>query len=57
MEPIVEKPFVQVQTRISGEAAERLQAIATAERRSLSAQLLVIIDWYFADLDAQKESQ
>ena len=56
MEP-VEKPFVQVQTRIDFETAERLQAIATAERRSLSAQLLVIIDWYFADRDAQKESQ
>ena len=56
MDP-VEKPFVQVQTRLDVDVAERLQAIATAERRSLSAQLLVIIDWYFADLDAQKESQ
>ena len=56
MEP-VEKPFTQITTRIDFETAERLQAIATAERRSLSAQLLVIIDWYFADLDAQKESQ
>ena len=56
MDP-VEKPFVQVQTRIDFETAERLQAIATAERRSMSAQLLIIVDKYFADLDAQKESQ
>jgi hypothetical protein len=44
-----EKVTVQITTRIDPEVAEVLQTIATAERRSMSAQLAIIVDAFIAE--------
>ena len=47
-----EREFTQVTTRLESPLAEQMQAIATKERRSMSAQLVVIIEKYLAEQNA-----
>ena len=45
MEPVI----VQIATRVEQSIADALQEIATREKRSLSAQLALILETYIAE--------
>ena len=44
---------VQITTRVEAELADRLMAIAAAERRSLSNLLVLAVEAYVADYEAK----
>ena len=48
-----ERQPTQITTRIPPELADRLQAIAAAERRSLSSLLVFAVEAYVADYEAR----
>ena len=44
-----DKTLVQISTRVECDVAELIQMIATAEKRSVSAQLAVIVEKFVAE--------
>ncbi len=48
-----QRPNVQITTRIEPELADRLMAIADAERRSLSNLLVLAVENYVKDYEAR----
>lgn len=48
-----QRPMQQITTRIPPELADRLQAIAAAERRSLASLLVFAVEAYVTDYEAR----